>query len=165
MRDRDAVGGRMELILDVLSAIEQRNPTALDALHLRHPPTPYAFTRKPAHLAIACQIGRLLDPAGPAATSLRPRLSVQLTLEKPEPTHQLFDDIARHRNQIEARVGHPMTWLRHGDDGKASTERCIIRSFVRANGPTAPVDLAEWGAREYLTLAGVFPDYLELDLG
>lgn len=91
-----------------------------------------------------------------------PRLAIQVTFETPNPTQELFDPLFARRNEIEAQVGHPLTWLPKGDNGKR--KRAVIRSFARADAKNAPPDLAAWGAQEYLVFAEVFPDYVDLNV-
>jgi hypothetical protein len=145
----------IQAVLDVLST---RNAVLASSFTL-HKTGSYAVTGGPAHLGIAYQVGGIADGGGSAHQLSRlPRLSVQLTLDAGSDPKAKFALLQERQHEIEARVGHSLTWLPGGDSGDAA--RAVIRSWHQIDASNAPGDMKRWAATEADLFAQVFASEL-----
>ncbi|MCA9847254.1 MAG: hypothetical protein KC472_04735, partial [Dehalococcoidia bacterium] len=84
-----------------------------------------AQTGGSAQWCIAYQLGVVTNPADTTGT-IAPRVAAQLTLQHRNSEALLFA-VAERRDQVEATIGHRLSWLPGGESG--GKLRSIIRSW------------------------------------
>ena len=95
------------------------------------------------------------NPADTTGT-IAPRVAAQLTLQHRNSEALLFA-VAERRDQVEATIGHRLSWLPGGESG--GKLRSIIRSWRPMEG--SPEELGAWMAEEMVRLREALAPALE----
>ncbi|MCA9851338.1 MAG: hypothetical protein KC461_11930 [Dehalococcoidia bacterium] len=114
-----------------------------------------AQTGGSAQWCIAYQLGVVTNPADTTGT-IAPRVAAQLTLQHRNSEALLFA-VAERRDQVEATIGHRLSWLPGGESG--GKLRSIIRSWRPMEG--SPEELGAWMAEEMVRLREALAPALE----
>lgn len=139
--------------------------TALEVLAAREPELRERFrldktarsaqTGGSAQWCVAYQLGVVTNPADTTGTIV-PRVAAQLTLQHRNSEALLFA-VAAQRDEVEATIGHRLSWLPGGESG--GKLRSIIRSWRPMEG--SPEELGTWMAEEMIRLREALAPALE----